>query len=815
MNVSHEGAVRPPAGRTVAVLASAAVLAGLACTPVAAQEDGATYTIELQARSNLLVNDEGWNVPPGTSFNSITPDLNDAGQVAFRVQMVGKEGNPFEHTPGLWFGGNGTGSIVHRLAEHQMLLDDVALNEAGDIAFTVSDGDIDSKLALYEAATGEARVLNPAPIFANGFSNPGIDEEGNVGFQAKTTGGRAYGAVVGGQGTLFAADSGIDPASPWGWFYTPRYNDAGQIAAKVGLSSNISRDVEIRVFEAGGTSERVLATNTVDPASPYRTIDNSIGFSDNGWVAAVVTEVDDDDKIVVRTNGTVVEELAEEGEDGIVAIDYFAPDINNDGTVVFRGSDADGQAVFVADGDQITKVAGKGDEVETDLGTAQLGQHDASPVFGGAPRINNHGDVSFTAGLHPAGDNTEEWGSGVFVAHLGDGDPEPPVNAPPVVEDLTVSTHDGTDVQFTVEASDPDGDELTFTHTQPAAGTISGDGPDFTYSPDGVGTFTAEVTVSDGELTDTATVTLEVAATGPVSVERLAGGDRYVTAAKAALATYDAGVPVVYVASGLDYPDALTAAALAGHQDGPVLLTRVGALPRATVSALEQLQPERVVLVGGEVAVSQAVEDALADLTDGTVTRVHGKDRYRTAAALAREFGQADTVYVATGQDYADALAAAARAGAEGAPVLLVRSNGIPAATAGALTALSPSRIVVAGGEVAVSPAVLTALGAYADTVERVAGQDRYVTAALLTRDLESTEYAYVATGQQWPDALASAALAGHRGAPVLLARADALPQATVTALERLEPEHLRAVGGPVVLEESVIDELEALDYTD
>src|SRR5690606_18070302 len=163
-------------------------------------------------------------------------------------------------------------------------------------------------------------------------------------------------------------------------------------------------------------------------------------------------------------------------------------------------------------------------------------------------------------------------------------------------------------------------------------------------------------------------------------------------AAKAALATYDAGVPVVYVASGLDYPDALTAAALAGHQDGPVLLTRVGALPRATVSALEQLQPDRILLGGGEAADAQA-----------------------RAAALAREFGRADTVYVATGQDYADALAAAARAGAEGAPVLLVRSNGIPVATAGALTALSPSRIVVAGGEVAVSPAVLTALGAYAD----------------------------------------------------------------------------------------------------
>src|SRR5690606_2216674 len=110
------------------------------------------------------------------------------------------------------------------------------------------------------------------------------DEDGNIGFQANTSGGRAYAAVIDGTGTFYARDAGIDPESPWGWFYTPRYNDAGQIAAKVGLTANTSRDVEVRVFEADGTSQRVLASNTVDPESPYRVFDNSIGFSDNGWV---------------------------------------------------------------------------------------------------------------------------------------------------------------------------------------------------------------------------------------------------------------------------------------------------------------------------------------------------------------------------------------------------------------------------------------------------------------------------------------------------------------------------------------------------
>lgn len=815
MNVSHVYAARRSPGRAIAVLASAGLLAGLSCTPVAAQEEGPYTDIQLQARSNLIVNDEGFNLPPGSSFNSITPDLNDAGQVAFRVQMAALDGNPYAHTPGLWFGGDGNGEIVHRLEEHQMLLDDVALNESGQIAFTVSDGGVDSKLSMFDTQTGEGTVVSPVPILANGYSNPGIDEDGNIGFQANTSGGRAYAAVIDGTGTFYARDAGIDPESPWGWFYTPRYNDAGQIAAKVGLTANTSRDVEVRVFEADGTSQRVLASNTVDPESPYRVFDNSIGFSDNGWVVAVAQEVDDDDKIIVRTNGTVTEELAEAGEDGIVAIDYFAPDINNDGTVVFRGSDADGQGVFVADGDQIVKVVGKGDEVETDQGTAQIGQHDASPVFGGAPRINNNGDVSFTAGLHPTGDNQTEWGSGVFVAYAEGEAPEPPVNTAPVVEDLTVTTHDGEEVEFTVQASDADGDELTFSHTQPESGTISGEGPTFTYAPDGVGTFTAEVTVDDGELTDTATVTLEVEAAGPASVQRLKGADRYGTAAAAALETYDAGVPVAYVASGAMFPDALTSAALAGHQDGPVLLTRVGALPPETAAALEELQPGRIVVVGGEVAVSEPVEETLAEYTDGEVTRLKGADRYGTAAALAGEFGEVDTVYLATGRHYADALAAGARAGAEGAPVLLVTLDRVPDATAAALEDLGATRLVVVGGDGVVSDEVLTELEDYADAVERISGPDRYDTAAALSGGLDSSEFAYVATGQQWPDALASAALAGHRGAPVLLSRVDELPEVTRTELERLEPANLLAVGGEAVLDDAVLTALEALDYTD
>src|SRR5690625_6762961 len=73
--------------------------------------------IELQARSNLIVNDDGWNVPPGTSFTSITPAINDGAQVSFTAGVVPEIGNPDNVQVGIWLGGEGAGDLVDLHAE--------------------------------------------------------------------------------------------------------------------------------------------------------------------------------------------------------------------------------------------------------------------------------------------------------------------------------------------------------------------------------------------------------------------------------------------------------------------------------------------------------------------------------------------------------------------------------------------------------------------------------------------------------------------------------------------------------------------------
>ncbi|WP_134772587.1 cell wall-binding repeat-containing protein [Ornithinimicrobium flavum] len=311
--------------------------------------------------------------------------------------------------------------------------------------------------------------------------------------------------------------------------------------------------------------------------------------------------------------------------------------------------------------------------------------------------------------------------------------------------------------------------------------------------------------------------------TGPSDiVDRISGKDRYATAAEIALAGYDE-VDTVYIATGNQFADALAGAAPAAKgmtmsggmtaQDAsgaPVLLTRVDSLPSATVAALEELAPSNIVILGGSVAVSEAVESELADY--GDVVRVSGKDRYATAAMIAEAYGSADHVYVATGEgeNFPDALSGSALAGAEGAPVLLVRSDSVPGAVTNALAELGNPEVTILGGSAAVSEDVAEELGA----TDRLAGSDRYGTSvAVAERFGYSTEnpapVVHVATGADYPDALAASALAGWQQVPVMLSRPADVPGRVLSTMVAVDPGSVFILGGENALSAGVEETLE------
>lgn len=282
-------------------------------------------------------------------------------------------------------------------------------------------------------------------------------------------------------------------------------------------------------------------------------------------------------------------------------------------------------------------------------------------------------------------------------------------------------------------------------------------------------------------------------------VERLVGSDRFGTAAQVSLRFHSPGVPVAYVTSGTDFPDALSAGPAADRQGGPVLFVRPDSVPTATMHELRRLDPGRIVVVGGPSAVSDDVLAALRGLTDGGVTRLAGTTRFGTSAAVSRATfpAGAATVWVSTGRNWPDALSAGAAAAVQDSPVLLVDSTSVPGVVRDEIVRLAPDRILVVGGPSAVGDAVVRDLATIA-TTERVAGSDRYTTSAAVARRAFGPDRPGVtlATGAAFPDALAAVPATATTRGPVLLSRSTSLPGASAVELDRLTPGTAYLLGG-------------------
>lgn len=261
---------------------------------------------------------------------------------------------------------------------------------------------------------------------------------------------------------------------------------------------------------------------------------------------------------------------------------------------------------------------------------------------------------------------------------------------------------------------------------------------------------------------------------------RLAGGDRYKTAAAIALEAYDQADTVI-ITRGEDafLFDALAGSVLAGVLDAPILLTGFAHLNDSTAGAIEALGAERAIILGGEGAVSAAVMGELED-AGLTVKRIAGDNRYETAAEIAREvsreLGSAFTnkAFVVSGAAVPDALAIGPYAAANGIPILLVNTNSVPGATSTAMAELGISELTVIGGPAVVSDKVMRDLAA-----ERIWGANRYETSFRVANHCYDAppQNVIFASGQDGNlvDAMAGGYLGALLNAPILFCQSGSL----------------------------------------
>jgi hypothetical protein len=256
---------------------------------------------------------------------------------------------------------------------------------------------------------------------------------------------------------------------------------------------------------------------------------------------------------------------------------------------------------------------------------------------------------------------------------------------------------------------------------------------------------------------------------------RISGADRIDTAIRVALGYYPSEYSDVVVLARQDaFADAAAAGPLAAAAGGPLLLTPKDRLdPRVALEMQRVLDPEGaglVYLMGGTAAISPAVEKAVRDL-GYDVVRLAGVDRYETSVLVAEEIGDTDLLFLATGRNFPDALAAGAPASLYGGAILLTDGPVLPRSVREYLAKHAAEAEVYAVG----GPAI----AAYAvPKPYQLSGANRYETATMIAREFfEDPELVGLASGENFPDALVAGTGIGRYGGPLLLIQPNAVPQ--------------------------------------
>jgi putative cell wall-binding protein len=200
-------------------------------------------------------------------------------------------------------------------------------------------------------------------------------------------------------------------------------------------------------------------------------------------------------------------------------------------------------------------------------------------------------------------------------------------------------------------------------------------------------------------------------------------------------------------------------------------------------------------------------------------SRWAGPDRYATSATISANYFEAGpgVVFIANGEDFADALSGGAAAHQASAPLLLTQTDGLPSATAAELERLAPGRIVVLGGPGAVSDAVVAELSTFTTGgVSRLWGADRYATAVAIASATfpSGAGTLTIASGTTFPDALSAANLFADHPGPVLMSGPDGLDAATLAEVARPHAGEAFVVGGPGAVPDATVAQLEAAGLT-
>lgn len=292
----------------------------------------------------------------------------------------------------------------------------------------------------------------------------------------------------------------------------------------------------------------------------------------------------------------------------------------------------------------------------------------------------------------------------------------------------------------------------------------------------GVSLGTAVITAiaSDGSSSATCKVTVTASGVNPI---RLGGVNRYETSVQIAKQGWPNGSAYVVLATGNNYPDALSAAPLAQKYNAPILLTDK-TLPQVTLNEITRLKPTQIFICGGTGAISKTIESQLNGL--GILTeRLEGKDRYETSVAIAKKLGSTSgELVLVNGFEWSDALSISPIAAKKGIPILLTDKSVFPDSVKSFVNSNSFYTTYVLGGIDLISNQVKNQLPGS----ERIEGSNKYERNINILKKFEDSldlEKICIATGADFPDALSGSALAANLSSAIVLVDNSSLKSVT------------------------------------
>ncbi|KZL92029.1 cell wall-binding repeat-containing protein [Clostridium magnum] len=296
---------------------------------------------------------------------------------------------------------------------------------------------------------------------------------------------------------------------------------------------------------------------------------------------------------------------------------------------------------------------------------------------------------------------------------------------------------------------------------------------------------------------------------------RLGGSDRYKTSVAISQRGWSSSQYVV-LASGIEFPDALCAGPLAKKYDAPILLTQPDKLNLDTLKEIKRLGAKNIIIIGGIGSISKNIEDELKSEGITSTERISGADRYETSVKVAEKIGTTDSIALACGLNFPDALSFSPIATAKGIPIVLTNKDSLPDCVKQYLTGKKIIQSYIVGGTGVISDSVKNSVS----NPLRLGGLNRYETNVEILKAFDKDlnyNNVYISdgdgpNGNEFADALSGSVLAARTSSPIILAY-KSLPDSTKDYIKTkfILGSKTIALGGEASVSSSILNDMSAL----